>query len=133
MKKVKNRSANDIRLQKTPKWKRTNTAVGHEPKFNIDCKMCGMPMALRHSTIALDIDDGERNLNQNQMCYKCPACAWFIRFFPVDDNDYCKKVIEWRDGSKSFVPTVDDWSNESDKIKQKLIDLGYWGGDVEYN
>ena len=119
---------NDLILKKTPLWKRTNDLEGHKPKFNLECKICGTPMALRHSTIVRnETDEEKRGFEFNYMCYKCPACAWFIRFDVRDDKEYLFKVLdEYRGGNKMLVPTVDDWSDDSDEIKQRLKDLGYW-------
>ena len=91
-------------------------------------------MALRHSVItflAIDTALSENN-DVNIMSYKCPRCAWFIRFNVVDKIRYLRKVIKkYRKGYRKFIPTCDDWSNESEDIKKQLSVLGYWGGRLD--
>ena len=101
---------------------------GHKPKFDVTCKFCGTPMALRHSTIVIDDkDEDKKDFEFNYMCYKCPMCAWCIRFDVRGDKDYLKKVVdEYRGGERMLIPTVDDWSDDSDEIKKRLESLGYW-------
>ncbi len=116
-------SGKRVKLKATPRWDRTEDIQGHTPKFNIRCFHCDIPMALRHSVLpdpatnsALD-EDNDANL----MSYKCPRCAWFIRFNVIDKKRYLKKVIkEYRGGYRKFVPTCDDWSDESEEIKKQL-------------
>lgn len=120
-----------IKLKATPRWERTEDIQGHAPKFNIRCFRCDMPMALRHSVIAdpkISLAADEDN-DLNVMSYKCPRCAWFIRFNVIDKKRYLKKVIKkYRDGYRKFIPTCDDWSKEQEEIGKQLEALGYWGG-----
>jgi hypothetical protein len=87
-----------------------------------------MPLALRHSNIMVN-DDASVSLGLNRMCYKCPNCGWFITFMVTESSCYLKRILEdVRKGNNLFVPTTDDWSEESDLIKKQLEGLGYWGG-----
>jgi len=99
------------------RWKATNNIYGHEPKFDITCGMCGHDeMVLRHSTIAED---------RNVMAYKCPICAWFIKFHVFWDKKYLKRIADmYRDEHGFFVPVADFKKHEI--IKQRLADLGYF-------
>jgi hypothetical protein len=122
-----------IKLPRSPAWERTNDVQGHKPKFEIRCFRCEqngihMPMAIRHSQIFLDgRSDEEEGKEINQMAYKCPRCAWFIRFYVVDDLEYLQKVKkEYRKGSHKFIPSCDNWSEEFELIGKKLKSLGYW-------
>jgi len=120
-----------VKLARTPMWERTNDAQGHKPAFNIRCHFCDCPMALRHSVIFVgQNDDNEgKERNINQMSYKCPKCAWFVRFMVVDDAKYLRKVKnQYRFGLMPFLPTIDDWSEENEEIGRQLEALGYWGG-----
>jgi len=127
-------SGKRVKLKVTPRWDRTEDAQGHSPKFNIRCFHCDMPMTLRHSVIAdtktiLALDE---DTDVNVMSYKCPRCAWFTRFNVVDKKRYLKKVIKkYRKNHIKFIPTCDDWSNESNEIKKQLSALGYWGGRID--
>lgn len=120
-----------VKLKRTPRWERTYDIQGHKPKFQIRCFHCEMPMSLRHSVI---IDPAMATANEedtdlNVMSYKCPRCAWFIRFNVLDSNRYLKKVIKkYRKGYRKFIPSIDDWSEEEELIKKQLAQLGYWGG-----
>jgi len=106
------------------KWKATNDIYGHKPKFDITCPFCGEDMYLRHSTIAED---------RNVMAYKCPTCAWFIKFHVMWDKRYLSRIGNtFRNGLSTndpsdekgfFVPIEDFKKNEL--IKQRLADLGY--------
>jgi len=93
-----------------------------------------MPMTLRHSVI--DDPKGRRILDEdndvNIMSYKCPRCAWFIRFNVIDKKRYLKKVIKkYRNGYRKFIPTCDDWSDESPEIRRQLAVYGYWAGRID--
>ena len=115
-------------LKRTPYWKRTNDVYGHRPKFDIDCKHCGTAMILRHSTVSRGSDDPEKRkdgeFELNYACYKCPICAWFIRFDVRDDVEYMKKVLDLRQGIDKLI-TLEDW-DETEEIKRRLENLGYW-------
>lgn|GEM_PF-3438856 len=120
-----------VKLAKTPMWEQTEDAQGHRPSFNVRCHFCDCPMALRHSVIFVGRnDDNEANArNINQMSYKCPKCAWFVRFMVIDDTKYLRKVKnKYRFGLMPFLPTVDDWSEENEEIGRQLKALGYWAG-----
>ena len=130
-KKMKDKS-NGREIKRSKAWKRTYNIEGHEPKFKIRCFRCkmedglDMPMALRHSKITV-AGEASRTVGMNTMSYKCPACDWFISFMVMDDMEYMKDILEnKRGGNKFLVPTVDDWSEESDLIKEKLEALGYF-------
>jgi len=61
----------------------------------------------------------------NVMAYKCPTCAWFIRFYVSGSKEYLKGIMDkFRCGEDFFVP-VEDFENH-EIIKQRLSDLGYW-------
>jgi len=126
-------SGKRVKLKATPRWYRTEDVQGHAPKFNIRCVHCDMPMTLRHSVIVgpvLDSTLGE-DTDISVMSYKCPRCAWFIRFNVVDKKKYLRRVIKkYRNGYRKFIPTCDDWSDESEEIKKQLSALGYWGGRI---
>lgn len=85
-------------------------------------------MAIRHASAVCTSEPRGVNV----MSYKCPRCAWFISFFVIDDVEYVTKLIEeYRQSSHGFVPTNDDWSDESEEIGRQLEALGYWGGGLE--
>ena len=74
-----------------------------------------------------DADDPEKediDYEFNYMCYKCPLCAWFIRFDVRDDKDYLKWVLGERGGEEKLI-TLEDW-DETEEIKERLESLGYW-------
>ena len=109
-------SGKRVKLKITPRWDRTDDIQGHTPKFNIRCVHCDMPMTLRHSVIAEAVTNPmfSDNNDANVMSYKCPRCAWFTRFHVVDKRRYLRKIIKkYRKGYRKFMPTCDDWSNES--------------------
>ena len=127
-------SGKRVKLKATPRWDRTEDIQGHVPKFNIRCFHCNMPMTLRHSVIAISTADTalDEDNDANIMSYKCPRCAWFIKFNVIDKKRYLKKVIKkYRKGYRKFIPTCDDWSDESKEIKKQLSALGYWGGRID--
>jgi len=91
-------------------------------------KLETMPMALRHSIVTVDEENHDRPIEINQMSYKCPRCAWFVRFYVIDDVEYLKQVFEWRDKKQKFIPSVDNWSEEHAEIGRQLQAMGYWAG-----
>lgn len=109
----------------TPMWRRTNDIMGHEPLFDLVCYHCGSPMFLRHSTTSvLDEDDeDEKRLEMNCMCYKCPTCAWFVRFDVRDKTKYINEILDKRQGQVKLIP-LDDWMEDTE-IKRQLESLGY--------
>jgi hypothetical protein len=141
-----------IKINTALRWDRTNDVQGHKPKWNIECVHCKytvdnpwmalkyiwyyffnkqrlkpMPMALRHSTLTGDKDSEGRDANI--MCYKCPRCAWFITFYVMDDSSYLSEIRDkYREGYRKFIPSIDDWSDESEEIARQLEALGYFGG-----
>ena len=142
----------------TPGWERTNDIQGHKPKFDIICGRCvrsldkHTKMQIRHSVLKLS-DDAQKEIyykecppeepwepnreafdtevDLNVMAYKCPHCAWFIRFYVQDDMEYIQEVFKKRNYRPKFIPlwetdVIDE--EEQKKIGQQLESMGYWGG-----
>jgi hypothetical protein len=59
----------------------------------------------------------------NIMSYKCPTCAWFLRFHVAWDREYLVKILDKREGYRKLVP---DWENE--EVGKQLEAMGYWAG-----
>jgi len=139
-------------------WERTYDMQGHKPKFDALCVRCKVSlgkdtkMQVRHSVLKISKDaqreayekdhpderlpelkedgyDPEPNLNL--MAYKCPHCAWFIRFQVSDDKEYLLEVFKKRQYSLKFIPLweTDELSDEDLKeVERQLQALGYWAG-----
>jgi len=76
-------------------------------------------------------DEFDPDTSQHGFAYKCPYCAWFIRFHVSDDVEYLKELYKRWDYSTKFVPiweTDEISDDEQKKIEAQLESLGYWGG-----
>jgi hypothetical protein len=123
---VKERNVSDVvNYPKVKMWEQTHDESGHKPSFAVKCFHCGEELVLRHSTIHYHQDENHA-VGLNQMCYKCPKCAWFVRFNVIDDKEYLEEVHEIR-GKRGKVPSKDEWS-ENEEIARQLEGLGYFGG-----
>ena len=139
-------------------WKRTYDVLGHEPLFDMMCVRCKVSlgkdtkMQVRHTGIKISQnamveiynkehppekpwkpipEEFDPEINMHAMAYKCPYCAWFIRFQIPDTREYLQEIYKKRNYSQKFIPVwetdvVDE--DEQKKIEQQLINLGYWGG-----
>ena len=116
-------------------WTPTGDELGHLPKFDIRCRTrklnpetgnvedCDTPMFMRHSTVGIR-DDFDVGINI--ICYKCPACDWFITFEVRRPKEEIKGILDMRSGKKKLIPK-DMWltHDEEELIRQKLEVLGY--------
>ena len=149
----------DVKAPKlTPGWERTKDIIGHVPKFDMKCVRCKVSlgkdttMQLRHSGLRLTLnaqiemynkthpqekpqppreDEFDPDGSQHGLAYKCPYCAWFIRFHVSDDVEYLQELYKRWDYSTKFVPiweTDEISDDEQKKIEAQLESLGYWGG-----
>lgn len=139
-------------------WKRTYDIVGHEPLFDMMCVRCKTSfnketkMQLRHTGIRLSknamaeiyhkehppekpwvpiSEEFDPEINMNALAYKCPHCAWFIRFQVPDTVEYLQEIFKKRDYNQKFVPIweTDELSEEELKsVERQLKSLGYWAG-----
>lgn len=142
----------------TPGWERTNDIQGHKPKFEVICVRCKASldtttkMQIRHSVLRLspnaqkevlfkdhppeepwepEKEEFDPDINLNIMSYKCPFCAWFIRFYVQDAREYIQELFRKRQYSIKFIPLweTDDMSEEELKsLERQLKALGYWAG-----
>jgi len=114
------------------KWKRTEYLEGHEPLFDMVCKFCGDKMFFRCSLLYLK-RKREYGISKpvNQISYKCPTCAWVARFNVEDEPEYLFKIFEKRDFVDLYIPPVEEWIKENEKIREQLAALGYVGGRTE--
>jgi hypothetical protein len=142
----------------TPAWERTNDVQGHKPKFTVMCGRCAQSldseskMQVRHSVLRLSIDAQKEiyfkeyppeepwepdqkaldiEVDLNVMAYKCPHCAWFIKFYVQDDMEYIQDVFKKRGYQAKFIPLweTDELSDEELKsVERQLQALGYWAG-----
>jgi len=142
----------------TPAWERTNDIQGHKPKFNVICGRCKQSlgtetkMQIRHSVLRLSVNaqkeimfkehppkepwepDKETfdpEINLNIMSYKCPHCAWFIRFYVQDSREYIQELFKKRQYSIKYIPLweTDEMSEEELKeVERQLVAYGYWAG-----
>lgn len=116
-----------------PFWVRTNNARGVEAISKINCPLHGKQMFLRQS----ELKHTQRETKGKMVVapcvlvmYKCPYCALCLYFhveFPVVDNEYWFKVMDWRNDYAVYIPPREEWTEE-DAIKKQLEALGYWGG-----
>lgn len=142
----------------SPGWKRTNDIQGHKPTFDPMCVRCKVSldkdtkMQVRHSVLRLSVnaqkeiyykefppkkpwepekEEFDPEININTMSYKCPHCAWFIRFHVKDEREYLQEIYKKRQYSTKFVPLweTDELSDEELKeVERQLQALGYWAG-----
>jgi len=142
----------------TPGWERTNDMQGHKPKFDVICGRCVQSldkhtkMQIRHSVLSLSEDAqkeiyykeyppeepwepkkevSDADVYLNVMAYKCPHCAWFIKFYVQDDMEYIQEVFKKRTYRLKFIPLweTDEMSEEELKsIERQMVALGYWAG-----
>lgn len=119
------------------KWIRTSNAMGFKANFGVICHHCNESMFLRGSELKLETENA---IGFRKVCpilrvmYKCISCAqvyWFHVGRPYMDADYWNEVMKWRDMHPYWVPPISEWS-EDIKVQQRLKDLGYIGGDIEY-
>jgi len=104
-------------------WKRVKDKKGHAPikkNLKLVCKYCNIPLTLRYSIVFNVIPF-------NEMGYKCRRCGYFQRFDVLEESAYIKEIIERRNGSSEYVPTVKEWSEDEETARQ-LTGLGYFGG-----
>lgn len=85
-------------------------------------------MLLRFSEIAFDDKIRGSKTCINHICYKCPVCAWIVRFDVGDDEDYLFSVLKMRGNAMHFQPDASEWIGESEKMARQLEGLGYFGG-----
>ena len=139
-------------------WERTYDIQGHKPKFDVLCVRCKVSldketkMQVRHSVLrlsknaqmeiylkehpdeelpTLDKEEFDPETNRNLMAYKCPHCAWFIRFYIPDTREYLQEVFKKRQYSLKFIPLweTDEMSDDELKeVERQLKSLGYWAG-----
>ena len=139
-------------------WERTNDIRGHKPKFEMVCARCKASldkktiMQVRHSGLKLSRnamvemynkehppkepwkpipEEFDPEINMNGIAYKCPYCAWFIRFQIPDTREYLQEIYKKRDYSVKFIPVWETDVIEEDeqkKIGEQLENMGYWGG-----
>ena len=110
-------------------WRRTNDIIGHEPLFDVKCRFCGSKMVLRYSHIIMkDVWSWATSKPSNSLGFKCPKCAWYVRFYVEDEPKYLKKILDLRNGANLFYPRYKEWADEDKEIARQLQALGYWGG-----
>ena len=76
-------------------------------------------------------ETSDPEINISLFAYKCPHCAWFIRFQVPDDLGYLQEIYKKRNYSLKLVPIweEDDIDEEEQKkIGEQLVAMGYWGG-----
>ena len=128
----------DFSKLKLNKWTRTKGKEAFEPNFKITCSHCGGEMVLRNSECVLKRCNSVGRAQVEpvvSMMYKCRPCAhvsWFYLGYPYVDNNYWNEIMKRRDNHPLYVPPKSLWSDDA-KIQQRLKDLGYWGGDVDYS
>lgn len=119
------------------KWIKTDDKVGFEPNFDIVCHLCNEKMFLRNSEL-MWLQKNSRGYKRNEPVlknmYKCEPCAqvyWFYISSPYLDSDYWNELYKRRNEYFLYVPPPEEWSSDA-KVQQRLKDLGYLGGDIEY-
>jgi len=75
-----------------------------------------------------DVWSWATNKPSNSLGFKCPECAWFVRFYVEDEPEYLKKILDLRNGANIFYPRYKEWAEEDKRIAEQLQALGYWGG-----
>jgi len=139
-------------------WERTNDILGHKPKFDVICVRCKeslgreTKMQVRHTGLKIsknaqaemyykehppeepwapNKEESDPELNLHLFGYKCPYCAWFIRFQVPDTREYLQEIYKKRNYNIKLVPLweTDDMSEEELKsIERQMVALGYWAG-----
>lgn len=109
-------------------WVRAeNILIGHEPTFEITCRNCDEPMALRYTAVVMEkMIMRSGNEPANELAYKCPNCDLVERFIVPDKTDYMLSMLKARHGVDLYYPPVTVWASASDKIRRKLESLGYF-------
>lgn len=136
--KTKKTNSSESKLHKITKWIRTHDAQGLEPTFEVMCPHCDEKMLLRNSELLYLRKNAHGYAKVEatiKVMYKCRPCAfvmWFYVGSPYVDNDYWKEVMTLRDNHPLWVPPVLKWASDDAKVQQRLKDIGYWGGDVDY-
>ena len=119
------------------KWTRTNNVRGFKANFDVICYHCNEQMFLRNSELLLERENarGIRKIYPTlRVMYKCIPCGqvyWFHIGRPYMDNDYWNAILKWRDNHQLWIPPISEWSEDA-RVQQRLKDLGYIGGDIEY-
>lgn len=119
------------------KWLRVDGREGFKANFDTKCSQCGSKMFLRNSELMFMNQKGYGNrkvepvLKVMYKCYPCAVVSWFFIGYPYMDLDYWNELMKRRDNHFLYVPDPKTWSDDA-KIQQRLKDLGYLGGDVEY-
>jgi len=104
-------------------WKRIKGIEGHAPikkSLKLVCKYCNIPLTLRYSVVFNVIPF-------NELGYKCKRCGYFQRFDILEELEYINEVIKRRDGEATYIPPLEEWS-EDDETARQLEGLGYFGG-----
>lgn len=119
------------------KWIRTDDKVGFKANFPIICHHCNKEMFLRNSELTYLNQNWYGNVQASpvlKVMYKCIPCAqvyWFYIERPYIDNDYWNEILKRRDNHFLYVPPPETWSEDA-RIQQRLKDLGYLGGEIDY-
>ena len=139
-------------------WERTNDILGHRPTFDVICVRCETSlgrktkMQVRHTGLKISKaaqmemyfkehppeepweikkEPFDHEVNLHLINYKCPHCAWFIRFQVPDTREYLQEIYKKRQYNLKFVPLweTDEMSEEELKsIERQMVALGYWAG-----
>jgi len=127
--------------KRTPMWNRNYNAWGHEPGWDLICPECLLHnrgrnrLVLRLSFIVENPKEATGTVDEthsfHQQAWKCPICAYYVRFNIVSTRSYLKKVMKLRDGQRQLVPDKDDWARDNPKIRKQLAALGYIAGGIE--
>lgn len=119
------------------KWKRCSGEKGYEANFDVKCHQCDGEMFLRNSELTYINKKGFGNRQVEpilKVMYKCTPCgvvSWFFIGYPYMDMDYWNEIMKRRDNHFLYVPHPKTWSEDA-LIQQRLKDLGYLGGDIDY-
>ena len=119
------------------KWIRTNDKWGLKAMFDVICPHCNEKMFVRNSELSLPRNNYVGRIRVKPtltVMYKCVPCAvvfWFYIDSPYIDLEYWNKVLELRNMHPLWIPPTESWSEDA-RVQQRLKDLGYLGGDVEY-
>jgi hypothetical protein len=127
------------------KWIKCEGKEGFKANFPVVCDQgCMNPnetpeeMFLRNSELTFLNSKGYGQVKVEpilKVMYKCKLCAnvkWFFIGYPYMDNDYWNEIMKRRDNHFLYVPDPKTWSDDA-RIQQRLKDLGYLGGDIEYS
>jgi hypothetical protein len=128
-----------VMAKKKRAWARTNNIVGHKHNFEINCRFCGVPMILRYSQLLSKKMGGKYGVTEatNQIAMKCYKCGWWTIFnvnheitgySEKSELLYLKKILKLRKNKTHYLPTTDEWKDESEEVRRQLEVLGYVGG-----